>query len=157
MKRAVPAVALAIAWTLVVVFRERAVWLWLLLALLAYMLLKPRQRIYAMLLAIFGGLLDSLWAVSGLIQFNGDGLLPLWMMALWIMFACVWVRLTAKTTLSIWGLALMASLGGPLAYFIGERLGAMVFLAPSSLVLSGMALGWGVLMLCFHSLIGRYG
>ncbi|OAT31820.1 hypothetical protein M975_1710 [Buttiauxella brennerae ATCC 51605] len=159
MNRNVQVFAMAIAfdlyWTLVVLFREHGVILWLALAILACLMLSPAHRFYALLLAAVGSGLDALWALTGLIDFNGDALLPLWMLSLWLMFAVVWTRLTTTTTLPGWLLTLMATAGGPVAYLIGERLGAMTFLAPTFIVVSWMATGWLVLMLFFHVLIGR--
>ena len=51
--------------------------------------------------------------------------MPLWMVALWLMFATVWTQLTRTTTLPGWLLTVLATLGGPVAYLIGERLGAV--------------------------------
>lgn len=79
------------------------------------------------MLAVTGGLLDTLWALTGLITFTGASLMPLWMMALWLMFACVWTQLTRTTTLPGWLLTALATLGGPVAYLIGERLGLSRF------------------------------
>ena len=52
-------------------------------------------------------------------------------------------------------LTLLAATGGPVAYLIGERLGAITFLEPTFIVVSWMAPGWLVLMLFFHLLMGR--
>ena len=52
-------------------------------------------------------------------------------------------------------LTLLAAVGGPVAYLIGERLGAITFLEPTFIVVSWMAPGWLVLMLFFHLLMGR--
>lgn len=159
MKRNVQVFVMAIAfdlyWTLVVLFRERGLFLWLALAVLACLMLPPAHRFYALLLAAAGSGLDALWALTGLIDFNGEALLPLWMLALWLMFAVVWTRLTSITTLPGWLLTSMATIGAPVAYLIGERLGAITFLAPTFIVVSWMATGWLVLMLFFHILIGR--
>lgn len=149
------AIAFDIYWTLVVLFRERGVLLWLGLAVLACLLLKPVRRIYAILLALAGSTLDATWAVTGMLRFSGESILPLWMMALWLMFACVWNHLTEKTALPDWLLVVMAAVGGPMAYYIGEHLGAITFLAPTFIVMSSMALGWLVLMLFFHIFTGR--
>ncbi|MBA7752976.1 DUF2878 domain-containing protein [Enterobacter sp. RHBSTW-01064] len=149
------AIAFDLYWTLVVLFRERGLVVWLALAILACLMLSPAHRIYAILLAAAGSLLDALWAVTGLIAFTGDSLMPLWMVALWLMFATVWTRLTCTTTLPGWILTLLATVGGPVAYLIGERLGAMTFLEPGFIVVSWMAPGWLVLMLFFHLLMGR--
>lgn len=150
------AIAFDVYWTLVVLFRHRGIVLWLVLALMACLMLKPLQRINAMLLALSGGMMDTMWSLTGLIKFNDGGILPLWMMAPWLMFACVWIRLTANTTLPGWMLVLVAAMGGPTAYWLGERLGGIVFVAPIPIVLGWMALGWGVLMLVFHLLARRH-
>ncbi|MGY5956408.1 DUF2878 domain-containing protein [Kosakonia sp. BK9b] len=149
------AVAFDLYWTLVVLFRERGLFLWLGLAILACMLLSPAQRLNAVLLAAAGSGLDAAWAGTGLLNFHGDGLLPLWMVALWLMFATVWTSLTRTTTLPEWLLVVLATLGGPVAYLIGERLGAIVFLQPTFIVVSWMASGWLVMMLFFHIFLGR--
>ncbi|ROP61732.1 uncharacterized protein DUF2878 [Enterobacter sp. BIGb0383] len=159
MKRYVQVFLLAVAfdlyWTLVVIFRERGLLLWLALAIVAWLVLSPAHRLYALLLAAAGSGLDTLWALTGLIDFTGSWLFPLWMLALWLMFASVWTAMTLTTTLPGWILALMATVGGPVAYVIGERLGAITFLEPTFIVVSWMAPGWLVLMLFFHITIGR--
>lgn len=159
MKRYVQVFAMAIAfdlyWTLVVLFRERGLIIWCALAILACLMLRPAHRVYAILLAAAGSLLDALWALTGLIAFTGESLMPLWMVALWLMFATVWTQLTRTTTLPGWLLMLLASVGGPVAYLIGERLGAITFLVPTFIVVSWMAPGWLVLMLFYHLLMGR--
>ena len=45
--------------------------------------------------------------------------MPLWMVALWLMFATVWTQLTRTTTLP------GQAAGNAVAYLIGERLGAV--------------------------------
>jgi hypothetical protein len=149
------AVAFDVYWTLVVVFRERGIFLWLALAILACLMLPHTQRRDALLLALAGSALDTAWVLTGLIKFNSTALLPLWMVALWLMFATVWSRLTSMTTLSRWLLVLSGTVGGPVAYAIGEYLGAITFLEPTAIVLSWMVCGWLVLMLIFHVLMRR--
>lgn len=159
MKRYVQVFLMAIAfdlyWALVVLFRERGLFMWLGLAILAWALLSPGYRFYAFVLAAAGCSLDALWAFTGLLDFQGDALLPLWMVALWLMFAVMWTGMTCLSTLPGWMLALLATSGGPMAYVIGERLGAMTFLQPTFIVVSWMASGWLLLMLFFHFLMGR--
>lgn len=149
------AVAFDLYWALVVLFREQGLIIWLALAILACLLLPPAYRFNAIGLAAAGSLLDALWALTGLIAFTGESLMPLWMVALWLMFATVWTQLTRTTTLPGWLLTLLAAAGGPVAYLFGERLGGITFLEPTFIVVSWMAPGWLVLMLFFHLLMGR--
>ena len=100
------AIAFDLYWTLVVLFRERGLFIWLALAIFCWLRLPPEYRASALLLAAAGCGLDTIWALSGLVDFNGDTLLPLWMAALWLMFAVVWIRLICAATLPGWLLAL---------------------------------------------------
>ena len=149
------AIAFDFYWALVVLFREQGLIIWIVLAVVACLLLPSAYRLYAIALAAAGSLLDALWALTGLIAFTGESLMPLWMVALWLMFATVWTQLTRTTTLPGCLLTLLATVGGPVAYLIGERLGAITFLEPTFIVISWMAPGWLVLMLFFHLLMGR--
>ena len=149
------AIGFDLYWTLVVLFREQGLVIWIALALIAWLLLPPSHRVYALVLAASGAMLDALWALTGLISFTGTSLMPLWMVALWLMFATVRTQLTRTTTLPGWLLTALATLGGPLAYLFGERLGAITFLEPTFIVVSWMIPGWLVLMLFFHLLMGR--
>ncbi len=127
------ALAFDVYWTLVVMLRERGLLIWLTLAIFARLRLPAASRPPALLLAAAGCGLDACWALAGLIDFRGDSLLPLWMVALWLMFAVVWTRLTRTATLPGWVLATAATVGGPVAYLIGARLGAMTLLVPMAL------------------------
>jgi hypothetical protein len=53
------AVAFDLYWTLVVLFRERGIIVWLALAMLACVMLAPALRVYALVLAVAGGSLDA--------------------------------------------------------------------------------------------------
>lgn len=150
------AVGFDLYWFMVVLFRERGLVLWLGLAILACFMLPAAQRLCALMLTAAGSGLDALWALTGLIDFRGEALLPLWMLALWLMFAVMWTHLTCSTSLRGWLLVIMATGGGPIAYLIGERLGAITFLEPTFIVLGLMATGWLVLMLFFHIFMGKH-
>lgn len=106
------AIGFDLYWTLVVLFREQGLVIWIALALIARLLLPPSHRVYALVLAASGAMLDALWALTGLISFTGTSLMPLWMVALWLMFATVWTQLTRTTTLPGWLLTALATLGG---------------------------------------------
>lgn len=109
------AVGFDLYWFMVVLFRERGLVLWLGLAILACFMLPAAQRLCALMLTAAGSGLDALWALTGLIDFRGEALLPLWMLALWLMFAVMWTHLTCSTSLPGWLLVIMATGGGPIA------------------------------------------
>lgn len=98
---------------------------------------------------LLGTLWDSSLVMTGLFEFtNGtviNGLAPLWIIAMWGLFA---------TTLNVsmkWmkGKYLLASafgaIGGSLAYFAGQKLGAVVF-SDTTIALLAVAAGWSLIM-----------
>ena len=52
------AIGFDLYWTLVVLFREQGLVIWFALAVLAWLMLPPSYRGYALVLAVTGGLLD---------------------------------------------------------------------------------------------------
>lgn len=154
-RKILTALGFDIYWTLVVWYRDRGLELWLACALLAWLSLNSAQRRRALMLAVAGCALDAVWAGSGLIRFTSEALFPLWMAAMWLMFATVWTWFTDSTTLPRRILVLLATVGGPLAYYIGHRLGAIAFPEPAGMVMALLAAGWCGLILLFHRLTER--
>ena len=75
---------------------------------------------------------------------------------IWLTLALfAWLRLPAASRPPALLLAAAATVGGPVAYLIGARLGAMTLLVPTALAVAAMACGWLVLMLLFHLGMGR--
>lgn len=131
-------------WGLAVALRER-IWLALCVVALCVWLLCPRALKARLLLVAAGGIaLDSLWLWSGLFTFSGSAFFPAWMLALWLVFACWWWLMQRRFALSAPLLVLIGALGGPFAYFIGERLGAMALHQPAWHVFIVMAFGWAI-------------
>lgn len=107
---------------------------------------RPGRELALVLAASLAGLaLDSLLAQSGWVAFESAlpaaGLAPVWMLALWALFAVTlnvslrWLR--HRLLLA----GALGALGGPAAYYAGGKLGALSFAdAPAALVL--IALGW---------------
>ena len=116
------------------------------------MLLEKRERspdLQLILWAAFVGYAaDSLLVLLGLMTFPPQAQLgapsPVWMVCLWMGFAATlrhsmgWVR-GRKKWASVLGL-----IGGPLAYFAGSKLGAVIL--PTSLSLIGVAAVWGLVL-----------
>ncbi len=108
---------------------------------------------------LLGAGFDAALTACGWIAFRDPGfvpgLQPWWMIALWLQFATTlnvslrWLRGHA-----FWAAAL-AALGGPLAYWGGERIGAVDLAAPGQAV-TALALGWPVVILAALALSRRF-
>ena len=149
-------VAFDLYWFLVVFFRDRFVLLWLAMAILVWCLLPPVHRRAALLLAVVGSGMDAFWVATGVVSFDGSGMIPWWMLALWLMFACLWAPLTWRSALPNWLLLMMGAVGGPFAYLIGKNMGAMSFHQPLFITLGLLAIGWGVLIWLFNIIYAQF-
>jgi hypothetical protein len=121
--------------------------------------LRPRTEIKLVLVAVLvGTLFETALSSSGLLQYHGGvlfpGTAPVWMVALWGVFA---------TTLNVslrWlhGRPLLAALlgaaGGPIAYVSGARLGAL-HLEPGLPTIIAIGIGWAMLTPLLVSLARR--
>lgn len=122
-----------------------------LLALLAFAWSKPYLK-SDLLFAATGGLLglalDTLWIRTGVLDYNGASLAPVWIVMLW-----VGVSLTLNHSLSLFASrpllgGLLAGGCAPLSYLGGERLGAV--LVPDPWMLAYICAAWfGVFTLAF--------
>lgn len=99
--------------------------------------------------AIIGLLWESVLVYFGLLEYRSGylvpGMAPYWIVAMWVLFATtlnVGMRWMRKSTLVA---ALAGAIGGPLAFFAGERAGAVAFTDPQ-LSLVAIALGWTILL-----------
>jgi len=116
-----------------------------------YMTPRPVQEIRLILLiGIFGFAVDTLQASAGLYAFTGTSpapwLCPLWMVALWMIFA---TTLNASMAWLAGRYRLAAALGalcGPISYVAGARLGAIKLPAHAGLSLVGIAVVWACVM-----------
>lgn len=149
------AIAFDIYWTLVVLFRERGILLWLGMALAVYFMLPPGTRRHALIIALVGCGLDTFHVLAGRIAFQGSTLVPLWMVALWLMFSCVWSVIARSQAIPPWLLVLFAATGGPLAYLLGAYLGAMNFHGSVWQALAWLSTGWACLALLSCGLLRR--
>lgn len=99
--------------------------------------------------ATIGLLWDSLVVTLGLMSYPSGspapGLAPVWIVAMWALFATTlnlslgWLQ--GRPVLA----ALLGAVGGPLAYFAGHRLGG-IDLPDPALALLVQGLGWALLM-----------
>ena len=111
-----------------------------------------------LLTGLIGGAWESLLTGLDWVRYQDSwatGWPPLWIIALWLAFATTfnvslrWLRNRAGLA------ALLGLVGGPLAWWAGERLGALDLVAPGfSLCVIG--LGWAALMPILLALAARY-
>lgn len=100
--------------------------------------------------SLLGALSDSLWVALGLVRYTSgtliEGTAPVWIVAMWALFA------TTLTTTFAWlrGRVVVATLlgaaAGPLAYRGGASLGAAELIEPTWRALASFALTWGLAM-----------
>ncbi len=107
---------------------------------------------------LLGSLFDQALLSSGWIAYPESGwptgLLPPWMVALWLGF-CTTLNVSMRWLRTLPVIAvLFGAVGGPLAYWAGVKLGAMVWLQPVNVAIS-LAIGWGVMMLVLSRLSAR--
>jgi hypothetical protein len=126
---------------------------------LSRMVAPRRELTLIVAAAVIGALWESLLVALGWIQYpNGmliEGTAPVWMIALWMLFATTlnvslgWLKRSLPLAI------LFGAIGGPLAYLGGAKLGALVFVHETT-ALVALAIGWGVLTPVLLLLARRY-
>ena len=109
---------------------------------------RPEMILIAIAAAV-GSVWDSMLVAAGWLVYPSGTLLagtaPYWITALWVAFATTfnvslrWFK--PRLVLA----AVLGTIGGPLAFLAGERLGGVVF-TDYSAALTALALGWALLM-----------
>lgn len=108
-----------------------------------------RQQLRITLLSgLVGLLLDTTLLNAGVFQFSSgvlvDGLPPLWMTLLWIQFATTFRYCLSWLTPRLLLASAFGLLGAPLAFWAGERMGAIEFLEPRMWNFALLGVGWAV-------------
>lgn len=107
---------------------------------------KP-EIILLLITLLIGGVFDQLMLSSHLITYQShgwsDALLPSWILALWAVFITTF-NVSLRWMRNRWLIAvLFGAIGGPLAYFAAESLGAVTLNMSLAYVVLG--LGWAIL------------
>lgn len=134
------------AWLLAVLGRDRVNAVLLAGAVLALIFTPAHRRRWALLAALTGILMDSLWNYTGVLHFSGHSLLPLWMVALWLAFGCWWFWLLDLIKSAPLPLAVLGSIAGPLAGIIGWKLGAIQPGTAPEIMLLLLSVGWAIFL-----------
>jgi Protein of unknown function (DUF2878) len=102
----------------------------------------PAERVAWLMLAVAGISMDSLLLYSGVLSFTGSGWLPLWMLALWLVFSLVLVQVFSHYLKNYWFAALSAAVSGPLAYLGGAALSGQMQVSHTTEAYVALALSW---------------
>jgi hypothetical protein len=102
---------------------------------------------------------DSGLTLAGLFSFNSgvvlSGLVPFWMIAMWALFATT-LNVSMKWMKNRYLLAAMfGAVGGPVAYYAGNRIGAVEF-SDTTTALMAVAIGWSIIMPVLMALTTRF-
>lgn len=111
---------------------------------------SPSERLVWLGLAVLGITMDSLLNYSGVLSFMGTTWLPLWMLALWMVFSLVVVQVFSVYLKNYWIAALSAAVSGPMAYLGGAALSGQMQVSTTIEAYTALALCWA----CFGVLSG---
>ena len=110
----------------------------------------PGQEVMLIMLAIaIGGSWDSFLVWMQWIDYNNgmwsESMAPHWIVALWALFATT-LNVSLRWMKGRWLIAILSgALAGPLAYYAGYRLGAVIFPDMNTALLA-LGMGWAVFM-----------
>ena len=107
---------------------------------------RPRAEARLILLAVaVGGVFETLLVQAGWVRYTEgalvEGTAPVWMVALWAMFATTLNVSLRSCRTRPWLAAMLGAVGAPLAYYAGARLGALQ-LTDVHAGLAAIAVGW---------------
>jgi len=108
---------------------------------------------------ILGTAWDSALTVAGLFNFSNGvvvtGLVPIWMIAMWALFATT-LNVSLRWMKNRYLLAMLfGAVGGPVAYYAGNRIGAVEF-SDASTTLLAVAIGWSIIMPLLMAVSSRF-
>ncbi len=98
--------------------------------------------------AATGLILDSSYLWMGLVSYASpwpsSGLLPVWLLVMWLNFALTMNHSLSWLGSRPWLAAAFGSFGGATSYYAGARLGALNFQADPVLAIGVIAVAWGI-------------
>ena len=107
-----------------------------------------REIALASIAAVAGALFENALVRTGWVRYGAEGVsaafAPLWIVAMWPLFATTLNVSLRKMRAHPLIAALLGLIGGPLAYYAGARLGALDLVSPGP-ALTAIAIGWAVL------------
>ena len=111
------------------------------------------------LAAAVGAVAEMLQIAAGTYRFTSgtviDALPPPWLLAMWAQFATTFRYSLRPVIMRPARAALFGAAGGPLAFFAGERLGAVTLLPPLTHGLLRLSLSWAIALVIFSAVVRR--
>ena len=109
---------------------------------------QPLRELRLVAIALLIGVVwDSALLMSGWLDFHSGflvpGMAPHWILALWALFAITLNHSLAWLQGRLVAAALLGAIAGPMAYWGGVQIGAVVFIEPLNAVLA-LAAGWAI-------------
>lgn len=102
---------------------------------------QPREWLCIAVIAFIGVLQDFLLIQLNVLQFDGQPVPPLWLVAIWLLFASTLNHSLKWLQQRWWLAALLGAISGPLSYLAGERLGALTL---NKELLPVLGIAWGM-------------
>ena len=111
------------------------------------------------LAAAVGAVAEMLQIAAGTYRFTSgtviDAMPPPWLLAMWAQFATTFRYSLRPVIMRPARAALFGAAGGPLAFFAGERLGAVTLLPPLTHGLLRLSLSWAIALVIFSAVVRR--
>ena len=111
------------------------------------------------LAVIVGLIVEVVQIASGTYRFTSgtviDALPPPWLLAMWAQLATTF-RFSLRSVIArIPRAVLFGSVGGPIAFLAGDRLGAVTLLPPLTLGLIRLSIGWALALIVFAAFVRK--
>ncbi|WP_101758979.1 DUF2878 domain-containing protein [Oceanicoccus sp. KOV_DT_Chl] len=109
---------------------------------------KPFEWLFIAGVGLTGLAVDTMMAWSGVMQFEfpSIGLIPIWLLCLWIMFALTLNHSLQWLQSKLWLAALLGGVSGPMSYLAGSKLAPVSLLDPVAYSLLPISLCWALLL-----------
>ena len=120
-----------------------------LIALHVWQAARPRMEATLLVtVMLIGGTWETLQVHLGFLAYDPAGpagLAPVWLVALWGLFAAQLNTTYRWLKPRLWAAALLGAVAGPLSFRAGAALGALRFVQPTPAIVS-LAVGWALLL-----------
>ena len=113
---------------------------------------------FALSVALFGTILDSIYNITGLIEFNGTYPFAPWMSPIWMTSIWAGLAVTLDHSLKvligrpIWTFV-VGAVFGPIAYWTGAEMGAIHFSLGNWETMAILAVPWGLMLIFCYWLL----